>query len=100
MLESLYIVKHKNRPVAGRQLFNRAFQVDSVHRAAEPQIGGADIFSWAASLLIGFRRFFQRSRRERLLAQTHQDHVDRHPVKPGREGRLATESSNLPKELK
>ena len=93
------IMQDKDGPVSRRKPFDGALQIDAVHGSAEPQIWRTDVFSWAACFLIGFRRFFQRSRRERLLTQPHQDHVHRHPVQPSGKSRLATESPDLTEEL-
>src|SRR6266550_7078472 len=99
VLVALDVMKHKDRPVARWQLFNRALQIDAVHGTAQAQIRRADIFPGAARFIVGIRRFFERGHRERLFAQPHQHHIDRHPVQPGRKGRLSTEGPNLTEEL-
>jgi hypothetical protein len=99
MLVTLDIVQNENRPVARRQLFHRALQINPVNRSAQAQIRGANIFPGATGVLIGLRGFFQRSHRERLLSQAHQDNVNGHPVQPGRESRFAAERADFAEQL-
>ena len=98
-LATLHIVKHEDRSVTRRQLLYRSFEIDPIHRAAQPQIGRADVLPGAAGLFIRLRSFLERSNREGLLAQPHQNHVDRHPVQPGRESRFSAEGADLAEQL-
>src|SRR6266851_9018306 len=99
VLVSLDVMQYEHGPVARGQLLNRTFQIDPVDGATQAQIRRADVLPGAARFIVGIRCFFERGHRERLLAQPHQHHIDRHPVQPGREGRLSAESPNLAKEL-
>jgi len=60
---------------------------------------GAPTSFLGAGLFIRLRSFLERSNREGLLAQPHQNHVDRHPVQPGRESRFPPEGADLAEEL-
>src|SRR5712692_5066225 len=95
----LDVMQYEHGPVARRQLLNRSFQIDPVDGATQAQVRRADVLPGAARFIIGIRRFFERGHWERLLSQPHQHYVDRHPVQPGREGRLPAEGPNLAEKL-
>src|SRR5450755_7205 len=95
MLESFYIVQYKNLSVAGRQLVDRALQLQAIDGARQSQILGAEFLP--RRLVVGFQRFLERHDRQILFAQLHEHDIDRHAVQPGGEGGLATKGADLAK---
>ena len=100
VLVTLYVVEHKNRPIAGRQFPDGALKIDAIHGTAQPQVGSANVSSRPPGVFIRLGCFLERSNRQRLLAQAHQHNVDGHAMKPGRKRRFAPEGGHLAKKLK
>ena len=68
VLVTLHIVQNKYSALARRKPFDRAFQVHSIHRPAQPQIRSAYVLPGTAALFVRLGRFLQGGYRERLFA--------------------------------
>ena len=94
VLVSFNIVKHKDRPVATRQLCNRIIKSDSINH-----MHAAWILRAQYGLIRCLALFGRLLVADTALAKVHQDLVDRQTMQPGGECRLAAKASNLTEKL-
>src|ERR1700730_2125942 len=92
-------MKDKNGSITWRKLFDRAFKIDPVDGAKKAKVRATHISFWSRIFGIGFNGLFQGIGGKRLLAQTHKDDINCHPVQPSGKGRFAAEGTNLTKKL-
>ena len=94
MLIALNIKSHEYLPATGRQVFKCPFQVDPVNGSCQHIVSTAQV-AFRHLVFLRVKQRLQRNSEQSFLAKAHQRHIHRHTVQPRREGRLATESSDL-----
>ena len=98
MLETFDVVKDKDHAVAGGQGGDGTFQRHAVDRAGQHGVAAAEVAFWR--VFLGWADgLFERDQVQTLLAQVHQDEIDRQAVQPGGEGALAAEAADLTEQV-